>query len=221
MTRRQSFNPRPRTGGDSFPPKNKRPSTTFQSAPPHGGRHPSCRRRLPVPEVSIRAPARGATLDGLSVTRYTVVSIRAPARGATDAMRGIGASFQFQSAPPHGGRHRHGQPPRVRDCFNPRPRTGGDPSAPARAGPWWRFNPRPRTGGDDRRETCATLPSSFNPRPRTGGDTISCCRATSRVLFQSAPPHGGRLALAGIVWLAGRFNPRPRTGGDRKLTSQP
>ena len=131
------FNPRPRTGGD---PRAKfetvlEPSVSirapargatrrsakyvccalcvFQSAPPHGGRRgriserPHHRGRC---QVSIRAPARGATWTKAGPDlrgSQDEVSIRAPARGATELPRTI--SFAGTG-----------------DCFNPRPRTGGD-----------------------------------------------------------------------------------------------
>ena len=81
----------------------------------------------PAPKVSIHAPARGATLVERDERFLCVVSIHAPARGAT-----------------------HGNGLEV-------PR--GD-----------RFNPRPRTGGDRAQEIGYQLLQSFNPRPRTGGD---------------------------------------------------
>ena len=78
---RQSFQSAPpRRGATRF----QRPDALFQSAPPHGGRPgPACAGSLtPIP-VSIRAPARGATIRGLMAASGTSVSIRAPARGAT------------------------------------------------------------------------------------------------------------------------------------------
>ena len=78
-----SFNPRPRTGGDFF-----------------------CSANISVhPQVSIHAPARGATLCFRFMPNRSDVSIHAPARGAT----------RF-----HLGRQK------LYRCFNPRPRTGGD-----------------------------------------------------------------------------------------------
>ena len=86
--RRSCFNPRPRTGGDTRP-------------------------IVPIPEclksVSIRAPARGATLPHL----HTVVTLKLLQR--------------FNPRPRTGG----DGPPRQVDNFsagrfNPRPRTGGD-----------------------------------------------------------------------------------------------
>ena len=144
----ESFNPRPRTGGDLKPARHHR-RVVFQSAPPHGGR-----RDPPV---------------------------------------GTGKGCVFQSAPPHGGRlGRVGDARIGRGCFNPRPRTGGDPRPPRRQRSSQRFNPRPRTGGD--------LVGSGLP--------LRC------VTFQSAPPHGGRRGDVRLSGAVARFNPRPRTGGD-------
>ena len=84
----------------------------FQSAPPHGGRpagastlcHPArCFNPRPRTggdtdgigvivvggDVSIRAPARGATLGGAHDIDFSDVSIRAPARGATVQLRSV------------------------------------------------------------------------------------------------------------------------------------
>ena len=77
----------------------------FQSAPPHGGRPETGGSQLGCLHVSIRAPARGATLCQACGRRAATVSIRAPARGATRRQSGGGGRL--------GG-------------FNPRPRTGGD-----------------------------------------------------------------------------------------------
>ena len=150
------FNPRPRTGGDrgnlhacsqawhmfqSAPPHGGRHlacsirwcSMLFQSAPPHGGRlqkfwhhwlstlgvsvsirapaRGATLQRLCLPtgrsasQVSIRAPARGATAEVFVSHRSLHVSIRAPARGATRHAPHVQVeSPMFQSAPPHGGR---------------------------------------------------------------------------------------------------------------------
>ena len=57
----ESFNPRPRTGGDSLFVRIWNGPHKFQSAPPHGGRHHRRQRAEDQDHVSIRAPARGAT----------------------------------------------------------------------------------------------------------------------------------------------------------------
>ena len=82
----ESFNPRPRVGGDeeaggglvrlvefqSTPPRGGRPGmmaawarsySMFQSTPPRGGRPGGCGWRVLVHHVSIHAPAWGATCD--------------------------------------------------------------------------------------------------------------------------------------------------------------
>ena len=57
------------------------------------------------------------------------------------------------------------------NCFNPRPRVGGD----LPVGDYQRrergFNPRPRVGGDRTRTTSVPACTGFNPRPRVGGDS--------------------------------------------------
>jgi len=77
-------------------------------------------------------------------------------------------------------------------CFNPRPRTRGDPRPIGCPGSIRCFNPRPRTRGDILPGGRSTSLESFNPRPRTRGDS---------------PP------VPGLVLLHS-FNPRPRTRGD-------
>ena len=60
------FNPRPRTGSDSLNSKQASWWSVFQSAPPHGERHGTLIEDGITKEVSIRAPARGATRAGTS-----------------------------------------------------------------------------------------------------------------------------------------------------------
>ena len=121
------FNPRPRMGGDSSrvkacsmvrlfqsaPPHGgrlakrsaKMRTAKFQSAPPHGGRRELPDNSVVVIDVSIRAPAWGATPQAALVGHQLVVSIRAPAWGAT---------------------RRRTKPSATTGSFNPRPRMGGD-----------------------------------------------------------------------------------------------
>ena len=78
-------------------------------------------------EVSIHAPARGAT-QGRHPRRHRCrVSIHAPARGATD----VGALREA-----------------LRDGFNPRARAGRDQTPTAAAAISSGFNPRARAGRD-------------------------------------------------------------------------
>ena len=81
------FNPRPRERGDSIRAFDYADAIRFQSTPPREGRQDTINERILSEDVSIHAPARGATevkhgvLDGLPV------SIHAPARGATGIER--------------------------------------------------------------------------------------------------------------------------------------
>ena len=189
----------------------------FQSAPPRGGRPTRDRKFLDRQDVSIRAPARGATPTAadrrvlshqtfqsapprggrqdrpLMLRRDQIVSIRAPARGAT-------AVFSDTCS--------------TSNRFNPRPRAGGDVllravrrrqhvsiRAPARGATgqiqqesaWNTVSIRaPARGATIGPAAFPAISTGFNPRPRAGGDPIR-----DRCLSQ----------LQG-------FNPRPRAGGD-------
>ena len=104
ITETGSFNPRTRTGCDfkasviflhlplSFNPRTRTGCDACQ------------RRILPHTEVSIHAPARGATSASNPKIGLRIVSIHAPARGATPLrLRGF-QCFVFQSTHPHGVR---------------------------------------------------------------------------------------------------------------------
>ena len=75
------FNPRSREGSD--------------------GKLPDLRR---VYDISIRAPARGATGRDALITGVRTISIRAPARGATFLYDSDDVQLSFQSALPRGER---------------------------------------------------------------------------------------------------------------------
>ena len=79
------FNPRPCARGDSRPNEAMAGRGLFQSAPLREGRPPRPNSTSTRVEVSIRAPARGATIIApmFRCCSTPPVSIRAPARGAT------------------------------------------------------------------------------------------------------------------------------------------
>ena len=123
-----SFNPRPRRGGDarldrpgaqvvlfqSTPPQGGRPNSRkerddaakFQSTPPQGGRLLGD-LEIGLPEVSIHAPAGGATPDHHGV-RGRLQRFNPRPRRAGDPLpsKVISAGRKFQSTPPQGGRLR-------------------------------------------------------------------------------------------------------------------
>ena len=78
--------------------------------------------------ISIRAPARGATLPVASVEELQPISIRAPARGATYNKDWDEYVYIFQSALPRGERLYISLMLRGIMYFNPRSREGSDRS---------------------------------------------------------------------------------------------
>ena len=122
------FNPRARAGRDESAPLLVEGQIVFQSTRPRGARrqvlHRSCIRN----DVSIHAPARGATEAVQQLTVIIEVSIHAPARGATHSHHDMPEwPKQFQSTRPRGARHK------LRlimstsiNSFNPRARAGRD-----------------------------------------------------------------------------------------------
>ena len=86
------------------------------------------RRARPPQGASIHAPARGATTSGTAERVAQDASIHAPARGATRST-GVGCPWTgLQSTLPHGERHPQSPNRRQELRFNPRSRTGSDPS---------------------------------------------------------------------------------------------
>ena len=121
------FNPRTRTGCDLADDEDLAASHRFNHTHPHGVRHLPCGYDLNLLDVSIHAPARGATgyCPLLSVNYF--VSIHAPARGATLGMPPLLSGCRVSIHAPARGATIHGTysiPHRV--CFNPRTRTGCD-----------------------------------------------------------------------------------------------
>ena len=112
----RDFNPRSREGSDT-------------------GEQPKAR----ISNISIHAPAKGATSVALPLLLCYIISIHAPAKGATPADED-GSSLDTY--------------------FNPRSREGSDISATRRSVPSAYFNPRSREGSDLSRSphTSKTIP---------------------------------------------------------------
>ena len=148
-------------------------------------------------DVSIHAPARGATETAVVISLTTAVSIHAPARGATAGRQAHIRGYKFQSTLPHGER-----PPRAS-------------SSPA-AEEFQSTLPH----GERREPRFAVIGIlSFNPRSRTGSDGRNTTRTTSISSFQSTLPHGERRCCARNRSSSPEsFNPRSRTGSDAILS---
>ena len=168
-------------------------------------------------QVSIHAPARGATRLNELINSHIRVSIHAPARGATKWIRAnrslLGVSIhapargatrlsihftfflsKFQSTHPHGVRPGY---PFTSPSFYPS------------------FNPRTRTGCDSGLTMMLMVTCCFNPRTRTGCDKKGGDKITAIKPFQSTHPHGVRPNLLLTPSLLQCFNPRTRTGCDK------
>mgnify|MGYP007011029815 CR=1 FL=1 len=77
----------------------------FQSTRPRGARHSLKLRPCLIREVSIHAPAWGATFFRFDMDIHKYVSIHAPAWGATSIIKRHGKSLRkFQSTRPRGAR---------------------------------------------------------------------------------------------------------------------
>ena len=167
------FNPRLRTGGDSQSLMLCPPARSFNPRLRTGGDHPPFLFLLDLLQFQ-STPPHGRRLRPPRLLRSEApVSIHASAREATPAL------------PTHAPRS---------SCFNPRLRTGGDPSlslVPATTFLFQSTPPHGRRPRSDRRPWRRR--AGFNPRLRTGGDlSVGRYRRLCR-WFQSTPPHGRRL----------------------------
>ena len=189
----------------------------FQSTHPHGVRrhtktiinkgiksfnprtHTGCDKSFSAAQafllVSIHAPTRGATAQGVRESNGQGVSIHAPTRGATEyILPGTIPPLAFQSTHPHGVRlsaplavplpltvsihapTRGATTPEwagmstVTASFNPRTHTGCDGNRRCNRIGQPSFNPRTHTGCDSRKRKENTFQNRFNPRTHTGCD---------------------------------------------------
>jgi len=124
----RGFNPRARAGRDGIAGSPATRASRFQSTRPRGARHHRDQNHALALDVSIHAPARGATQSeseygtipvsfnpraragrdahqSVRVNPRRLVSIHAPARGATSAPLALTNIFWFQSTRPRGARH--------------------------------------------------------------------------------------------------------------------
>ena len=154
----------------------------FQFALPRGERHFCGLLSLYTARVSIRAPARGATVISIVFNVGTQVSIRAPARGATPISNmAIPADTVSIRAPARGATHSKPNPHPYNRSFNSRSREGSDDVIA-----WW------TSGG-----------RGFNSRSREGSDVFYAATPWRNVCFNSRSREGSDChhRMAGTVWL--------------------
>jgi len=166
----------------------------FQSTLPRGERRQPDGRYDSVHDVSIHAPARGATDDIGDVLGAAMVSIHAPARGATLFLRFARRSRAVSIHAPARGATSFGAYRLIKDGFQstlPRgERLKGvicllseaivsihAPARGATSSGWsWSpgspcFNPRSRAGSDINAKLTKQPHFRFNPRSRAGSDS--------------------------------------------------
>ena len=192
-----SFNPRPRTGSDRAP-----------ATPNHWL------------DVSIHAPARGATIGSPALQSPLEVSIHAPARGATYGRRGFVCALRFQSTPPHGERPASRLGYLSSGAFQSTPphgeRHGFGSSYPSAAV----FQSTPPHGERQGiRQAIGKLMQVSIHAPARGA-TLPYHLRDPDGKFQSTPPHGERHTPPSEIASRACFNPRPRTGSDSSMVSK-
>ena len=114
-------------GGDGHVAGDGLGGRQFQSTPRMGGDADKA-PGLPCPSrVSIHAPAWGAT-GGAGAVDWDLYLFQStpPHGGRLDDVKTRFPKKVFQSTPPHGGRPSFWRKGRADECFNPRPRMGGD-----------------------------------------------------------------------------------------------
>ena len=208
----------------------------FQSTPPRGERlrprpHSRC-----CPCFNPR-PRAGSDLERPGRRPGFQVSIHAPARGATLPSTTSATAFLFQSTPPRGERPGAGPWPCRNPCFNPRPRAGSDLAldhfgdgflvsihAPARGATieqWLlrksrRFQSTPPRGERLCRRTRASSSGSFQSTPPRGERPKADKQPTKREVSIHAPARGATIAARTPSAIIAGFNPRPRAGSDEE-----
>ena len=198
-TRRARFNPRPRRGGDWYVRCSRSHPPCFNPRPAGGGDVQFELDPVPAEEVSIHAPAGGAT--------------------ATEVAESL-RSFLFQSTPPQGGDENQLDHRVLVSGFNPRPAggrlrfsshhlqslqfqstppQGGRPPAAYHPPDHHRVSSTPPQGG--RRIVLAPFQplDSFNPRPRRGATSAPRLPAGSKTVSIHAPAGGATFFASFLI----------------------
>ena len=203
----KSFNPRTRVGCDHQKEFAQNGIRWFQSTHPRGVRHQTLTDGSTVTEVSIHAPAWGATAMVAAERDGEHVSIHAPAWGATERhLRNGGLVRVSIHAPAWGATSGRCSAARHTPCFNPRTRVGCDiPCAKmiARSGRFQSTHPRGVRPKDLRPLHDAVF--CFNPRTRVGCDGIGVSKRTIISVFQSTHPRGVRPVPTTRIFAAQEF----------------
>ena len=164
------FNSRPREGGDSPLLDLAGDAVIFQFTPPRRGRRTARTARMLSKLFQFTPPRRGRPSFASSTVKKINISIHAPAKGATHGEHRVKGHPGFQFTPPRRGR-RHDPVQTLRRLhFNSRPREGGDHYF---SPPPFRLRisiHAPAKGATGSNDNILHLGAYFNSRPREGGD---------------------------------------------------
>ena len=228
------FNPRSREGSDARSWKRNGKHWKFQSTLPRGER-PRLEDEHQEQMAFQSTLPRGERPGGLNPGDMFEISIHAPARGATHLPKTLFRFGAFQSTLPRG--ERHGQRRWAAACknFNPRSREGSDTPestgvlhvtisihAPARGATKFAVTGRASEGFQ------STLPRGerlcpmygclyiqhFNPRSREGSDTLSLHVIRHCTHFNPRSREGSDYVELVDIDIKTDFNPRSREGSD-------
>ena len=192
----------------------------FQFTRPRGARHLAQVHISPYADVSIHAPARGATAFCSFCLACLAVSIHAPARGATPPPPPRRTRRNRFNSRAREGRDRIWQAKHLpQGCFNSRAREGRDSGFTTAIESIEGFNSRAREGRDDARLQRPEYIGGFNSRAREGRDRlqdVGCAAlrvsihapARGATTCGNSPAHGGSFQFT-----------RPR--GARRMCADP
>ncbi len=196
----------------------------FQSTRPRGARQAATEKADAEAQVSIHAPAWGATARGEAACP-TTPRFNPRARVGRDYVAGIkdGRAYWFQSTRPRGARQRIRlswsmlaamfQSTRPRGARH-QGRVHGLVHCPVSIhAPAW--------GATDRPAPRRRRRSSFNPRARVGRDGAAVLRMVPLSMFQSTRPRGARRSGRPSAACTRCFNPRARVGRDARQRQNP
>ena len=214
----------------------------FQSTLPRRERRRKPKQGTNHVNISIRAPAKGATHPIRDLqrkdrvqstlprrerrrkpkqgTNHVNISTHAPAKGATHRIRDLQRKDRFQSTLPRRERHRLHLIKRSDMNFNPRSREGSDVAALAICDANTNFNPRSREGSDGKYLYGIRRQHHFNPRSREGSDDLRQMGQGRPCRFQSTLPRRERLPIGWSHPSWSNFNPRSREGSDVHSTGR-
>ena len=142
--------------------------------------------------ISIRAPARGATMSCCTVRKDIDISIRAPARGATLEPSRLHVPSRFQSALPRGERLGSDCRRTTSTHFNPRSREGSDPPENGARREGQISIRAPARGATRRSQTCDGADAQFQSALPRGERHVYVTELLDGQVFQSALPRGER-----------------------------